>query len=228
MRSTVLSAALIAVLCGSMTACGGDGPETVQLGGHGSTTKPNTVERPWGTVATFPELSKAQTPTADDIAFATDMITHHAQAIELSENLLAHDGADERVTAAANFIKQDQTSEITTMTAWLDAWDSSVPEHHGGHHSSGATMPGMLSEADVDDVQKLATQHAQVEFLRLMTIHHAGAIDMSQEYLEAGKNTFTRSTAQHIIREQQVEINYFGHTIDDLCATGPVPSCPRS
>lgn len=228
MRSTVLkAAAVIALLASSVAACGSSEPETVRLGGQGPTSAPTTAERPWGTVATFPELTKSQPPIDEDIAFATDMIVHHEQAVELSNNLLVHEAADDRVTAAATFIKQDQTNEITTMTAWLDAWHASADDRHGGHHASDTAMPGMLSQADVDNVEQMSAKHAQAEFLRLMTIHHEGAITMSREYLAQGKNTFTRNAAQHIIREQRTEIDYFAHTIDDLCATDPVPGCPR-
>jgi uncharacterized protein (DUF305 family) len=50
---------------------------------------------------------------------------------------------------------------------------------------------------------------------------------MSQDYLRPGKNSFTLSIARHIIREQQVEIEYFAHTINELCSSDPVPSCPQ-
>lgn len=225
MHFNVLRAATaISAIC-LLTACGSSAPETVELGGQHATAAPKTVERPWGTVATFPELTKAQTPIAEDVSFATDMISHHEQAIELSENLLMHQDADDRVTAAANFIRQDQSNEITTMSAWLKAWNESGPEHHS-HHASTSTMPGMLPQPDVDAVASMSTTQAQVEFLRLMTTHHEGAITMSQDYLDGGSNTFTRSTAQHIIREQQLEIEYFDLTIDDLCEKESAPGCP--
>lgn len=227
MRLTVLRTVVgIALAVGSLAACGSSTPETVEIGGQ-MTAKPGTVERPWGTVKTFPQLTKAQPPIDQDTRFATDMVMHHEQAVELSENVLTHDGTDERITAAANFIKQDQSNEITTMTAWLEAWQGATSHQHGGHHASGTTMPGMLPQADVDRIVTLTPTEAQVEFLRLMTIHHEGAVTMSQDYLAEGENAFTRATAQHIIREQQVEIDYFAHTIDELCAADPVAACPQ-
>ena len=149
------------------------------------------------------------------------MIHHHRQAIELSQNVRSHDDVEARVSSAARFIIQDQKNEITTMRAWLQAWDNA----HDGHEHD-PDMPGMLAQARVDEVAELATPAAEVAFLRAMIEHHEGAIEMSQAYLPVQTNAFVRSTATHIITEQTTEIRYLRGLLEQRCATDGPATCP--
>ncbi|WP_234714477.1 DUF305 domain-containing protein, partial [Mycobacterium tuberculosis] len=54
--------------------------------------------------------------------FVTMMIPHHEQAIEMSDILLAKDGADPRVVELAEQIKAAQGPEIDKMLGWLEDW----------------------------------------------------------------------------------------------------------
>ncbi|WP_456694620.1 DUF305 domain-containing protein [Aeromicrobium sp. P5_D10] len=204
------------VTCLLLTACGGGSDEkVVNIGG--ATVAPTTVERPWGTVKTFPKLKKAESPSSADVRFASDMAMHHQQAIELSDILLGHEKADERIAASARFIKQDQSREIGVMQAWLEAWgESSGADSHGDHGMS--SMPGMVAQEKVDEFAAMDWKNGQIEFLRLMVEHHQGAVDMSKDYLADAENSFTRSIAQHIIREQMVEISYMNNIVKELAA----------
>lgn len=228
MKRQVIAAAAVALVLG---ACGG--PREVTIGGMSAESGSNataakTVKRPWGTVKAFPELRKAEPPSQADVVFASDMVHHHEQAMELSTNLLAHDGLEERVKASASFILKDQKNEIGVMNSWLEAWRSSLGDlaGHGDHDAS--TMPGMLPQERVDEIASLSSADAQVAFLVAMVEHHEGAVEMSRDYLHEQQNSFTLSTAQHIIREQNVEITYMENVIDDLCADDGPPSCPTS
>ncbi|MBE1608382.1 DUF305 domain-containing protein [Actinopolymorpha pittospori] len=226
-RTAWLGALVIALLTAGCGAAGAD--TTVQLGGTTATAPAaRTVERPWGTVAAFPELRQAEIPVAADRGFVADMLTHHRQAIELSENVLRHEGLDERVAATARYIAADQKNEIEVMTTWSRAWEESfrkyghgahAPAMHAAHDSS--SMPGMVAPETVARVRTLPREEAQVEFLRLMVEHHEGAVTMSQDYLGTDHNSFTRTIAQHIIREQTTEITYMRRLADSLSGATP-------
>lgn len=227
-RPAWLGALGLALLTAS---CGDAGPDaTIQLGGTTATVSAaRTVERPWGTVAAFPELRQAEIPVTADLGFVTDMLTHHRQAIELSENVLRHEGIDERIGATARYIGQDQKNEIEVMTTWSRAWEESFRKYgHGAHvpamhaHDSRA-MPGMVAPEKVARMRTLPRDEAQVEFLRLMVEHHEGAVVMSQAYLGTDHNSFTRTIAQHIIREQTIESTYMRRLADSLSGATPTP-----
>ncbi len=64
---------------------------------------------------------------ADDVMFATMMIPHHEQAVEMSDMLLAKAGVDERVRELAQQIKDAQQPEISLMHSWLDEWGVVAP-----------------------------------------------------------------------------------------------------
>lgn len=204
--------ALLLTVMGLLTACSAESAE-IELGGTRATAtaSPRMVERPWGTVKAFPTMQKAESPSAADITFAQEMIVHHRQAIDLSENVLGHEGLDDRVSASARFITQDQKNEITTMKAWLQAWNQPVESGH-----DHADMPGMLTPERVREIAELEMPRAQTAFLEAMIEHHEGAVSMSQDYLPDQANGFTRSTATHIISEQSIEIDFMTNLVAEF------------
>ncbi|MBE7170102.1 MAG: DUF305 domain-containing protein [Williamsia sp.] len=56
----------------------------------------------------------------------------------------------------------------------------------------------------------------EVDFAKMMTMHHQGAINMANLELQAGKNDSLKRTAQKIITEQQAEIQQFNTIISGL------------
>lgn len=219
-KRVLVPALLVGAL--ALAGCSEAEPDKVAIGGM-DVTAVDTVERPWGTVKVAPRMEKAEEPGDVDVAFVADMVMHHEQAIELSDNVLAHEGVDDRIAAAARFILADQQNEIGIMTSWLTAWDVTAPEHDA--HAAGA-MPGMLPKRRVRQIAVLPTAASQVAFLTAMVEHHEGAIAMSRDYLPVQANTFVRTTAQHIITEQLTEVTYMENLVDELCADGGIATCP--
>jgi uncharacterized protein (DUF305 family) len=134
--------------------------------------------------------------------FATMMIPHHAQAVQLSALLAATPGIDHTSQALAAFIERDQSQEIERMQAWLDAW------HGEGvlDHDHAGTMAGMATPAQIEEFDALEAVAAEKMFLELMIVHHEGALDMAREVIAAGQNTWIRALAKHVASEQQREI----------------------
>jgi uncharacterized protein (DUF305 family) len=147
-----------------------------------------------------PELAAqaaASAPNAADTDYAQMMIAHHAQAVTMSQDLLARPGVPDRIADIARFIVADQKREIDQLTAWLVAWHLDTT---GGHEH------GMLDAADLAQLDKAAPDQAVPLYLRLMIKHHRGAIDMSWGLLKGGgTNVFIHSVAKHVINEQTAE-----------------------
>ena len=146
-----------------------------------------------------------------DITFAQEMIPHHAQAIEMSDMLLAKDGVDERVAALAKQIKAAQTPEIEHMTGWLHDWDADMPAmgaHESLDHSEmGHGSGGMMSEHDMAALSEADGRTASRFFLEQMIAHHRGAIDMAGMEVAEGQNQEAVDLAQAVIDAQQAEID---------------------
>jgi uncharacterized protein (DUF305 family) len=142
--------------------------------------------------------------TKADIAFMTGMIHHHAQAIEMSQWAPTH-GASAEVQRLAARIINAQRDEIGTMQRWLRIRNQPVPdpEHggmdmhssmHGGmagmHEDSGAhndhgahemLMPGMLTPAQMKELDAARGQEFDRLFLTFMIQHHSGAVSMVKD-----------------------------------------------
>ena len=85
------------------------------------------------------------------------------------------------------------------MTAWLSAWGVAA---EGGH----AHGPGMLTEAQMRELDQAPAGRATPLFLRLMIEHHNGAIAMARALLAGDwRNAYTHGLAKHVINEQTDE-----------------------
>ena len=136
-----------------------------------------------------------------DIAFVTQMIPHHQQAVEMADILLGKTGVDPRVVDLATQIKAAQGPEITTLTSWLKSWGQPSPEP-----MDGMAMNGMMSPDDMNALTTAAGADSSKLFLQQMIQHHQGAIDMANEELSTGKNADALALAKTIADAQTAEI----------------------
>lgn len=142
-----------------------------------------------------------------DVVFATGMIPHHAQAIEMSDLLLAKEDVDTQVVELAEQITSAQTPEIDTMSGWLEQWGETVPPTSGMENME--EMPstdGMMSPQDMARLESAAGDEASRLYLEQMIEHHTGAIDMAQQEAETGSYQPALTLAEDIIESQQAEI----------------------
>ena len=182
-----------------------------------------TTAAPSSVTATSP-AEEAVTHNQADVMFARMMIPHHAQAIEMSDMILAKEGIPAEVTALAEQIKAAQGPEIEQLESWLDqggrpqmptdapgAWQNmpgmtSMPMQSMPMQS----MPGMQGMMSAEDMQALSaaqgTEAARL-FLTQMIVHHQGAIAMAQTEVENGQSPDTVALAHNIIDAQQQEID---------------------
>ncbi len=155
-----------------------------------------------GAGSSMPPTAGSGASNSADVAFATGMIPHHEQAVEMAQMVLDKQGIDPRVTALANKIKAAQSPEITTMKGWLTAWGAPVPSGM----SNMAGMSGLMSPADMDALKSATGLTASKLFLTQMTQHHNGAIDMAKVEVTSGKNPDAIALAKKIVTDQQAEI----------------------
>jgi len=152
-----------------------------------------------------------------DVDFATNMIPHHAQAVQMA-NLTQDRDVDAAVRQLAEQIRDAQVPEVETMTDWLTAWDKEVPETsidhvHGGHDVSempdmGGTgdVPGMMSAEEMQELMDAPDAEFQHMWLAMMKTHHEGAIEMAKSEQTDGQFPDAVRLAKSIISTQQAEI----------------------
>jgi len=125
--------------------------------------------------------------TAADVDFMSHMIGHHAQALVMAGWAPTH-GADASVRTLAERIINAQQDEIATMQRWLGDRGKPVPETrptgmkmmmNGVQHEM--LMPGMLTEAQMKQLDQARGAEFDRLFLTFMIQHHRGAVSMVKD-----------------------------------------------
>jgi len=142
-----------------------------------------------------------------DVAFATGMLPHHAQAIEMVEMTEGRD-LDPEVQALAREIEAAQAPEIETMTGWLTEWDEPVPDTSGAAAMAGSdSMTGMMSGEEMTSLERETSDAAfQRQWLELMVEHHTGAVEMAEAEQADGQYEPAIELAGEIVDSQSAEI----------------------
>ena len=166
---------------------------------------------------TNPSDSSSSEAAADfndaDITFASSMVMHHQQAIEMADVFLEKSDVDARVTALAEKIKAAQMPEMDTMNGWLEAWGASS-ESMGGHDMGD--MAGSMSEEDMTALTESTGAEANRLFLTQMTAHHTGAVEMANEEIASGQNPEAIALAEKIVEDQTAEIEEMNNLLATL------------
>jgi uncharacterized protein (DUF305 family) len=194
-----------------------------------STTPMNTASGMGMSAASSPSAGASQSTTGTaatgthnnaDVAFSTNMIPHHAQAVAMA-GLAAVHATSAAVKDLAVKIKAAQAPEIAAMSGWLAGWGAKVPAATYATGSMGSmtngSMPGMMSDADMTALGRASGTAFDRMWLTMMISHHEGAIAMAKTELGQGQNTESKKLAQSIITGQSAEIV----TMKSLLATLP-------
>jgi len=137
--------------------------------------------------------------SSDDIMFLQMMIPHHQQAIDISDLALTK-SSDSELLALAKDIRDGQGAEIVKMKAWLDGANAGMDPGH----SMGHDMGGMLSDSELAALEAATGKSFDLLWLKGMTGHHDGAIDMAA-MIENAENAEIKSFGQAIVTTQSAQ-----------------------
>lgn len=155
-----------------------------------------------------PSSSSSTGHNEADVAFATGMIPHHAQALSMVDLTLERP-LDREVAELAEEIRAAQAPEIETMTDWLQAWDEEVPETMRDHANAGHDMdemPGMMADEDMAALAGASDAEFQRMWLEMMVEHHQGAIEMAEAEQADGRYAPAIELAGEVAESQTAEI----------------------
>ncbi|WP_035806740.1 DUF305 domain-containing protein [Kitasatospora mediocidica] len=177
-----------------------------------------------GTTVTAPATG------SPEAGFARDMSTHHQQAIDMS--FIIRDRTDNtEVRNLAFDIINTQANQRGMMMGWLDQWGltQSSPAApmawmqmapYQAH--DGSLMPGMATNAQLDQLRGLSGKAAEIFYLQLMMQHHKGGIAMAQGYVDLAKNTAEKNLAESMVAGQTSELQLMTTMLAERGAT-PLP-----
>lgn len=162
-------------------------------------------------------IPKGAPYTKADVEFMQGMIAHHAQAIVMSRMAESH-GANPRVLKLSNKIDQSQVPEIRIMQSWLARNSQFAPDTSSWHHM---TMSGMLTTAQLEELDAARGVDFDRAYLRYMIMHHAGALQMVDDLFNtamAGQEVDVNVFANDVVTAQTVEIGIMQKLIAQLPA----------
>ncbi|WP_307716774.1 DUF305 domain-containing protein [Streptomyces sp. V4I23] len=199
-RVAAVAAALVLAACdadsGTRAEAGADkGAPVLAPGKPGEPAKTLSAE----------EAAKAvpdDSPNAADFRYAQMMIKHHEQALEMT-SLAEGRAGSQRIERLAGRIAAAQEPEVGAMRAWLETHGG---DSAGAHEHDHASMPGMATDAQLDQLRHAEGTAFDELFLKLMITHHQGALTMAAEVLSSGNNVAVEEMANDVIAQQTSEI----------------------
>ncbi|MFJ9429971.1 DUF305 domain-containing protein [Streptomyces sp. NPDC101490] len=164
------------------------------------------------------EAPRTPASLSADAGFARDMSVHHQQAVEMS--FIVRDRTrNEEVRRLAYDIANTQANQRGMMLGWLDLWG--LPKTESGTEPmawmgmgasgdtgplDGALMPGMATNAQLDELRKAEGRAAEVLYLKLMTEHHRGGVHMAEGCVQKCSVDVERNLAQGMVDGQRSEM----------------------
>jgi uncharacterized protein (DUF305 family) len=179
----------------------------------GSRETPTTAPAPTARSSSKPGTGRYPYTQAD-ADFMSHMIAHHAQALVMSGWAPGH-GASPAVQRLAERIVNGQQDEIATMQRWLRDRKQPVPEPGAamkmgpGHQMHEMLMPGMLTDAQMKELDQARGPEFDRLFLTYMIQHHRGAVTMVQQLFGtrgAAQDEVTFKLASDVSADQSSEI----------------------
>ena len=198
--------ALTALLIAGSLAVAGCARATTASTGMGTTAAAANTPAP---------SPAALAPNPADVNFMKGMIGHHAQALVMAGWAPSHGASPAIQTMAARIINA-QRDEIALLQTWLRDRGLPVPEAkpgpmrmtmNGVEHDM--LMAGMLTEAQMQELDAARGPEFDRSFLRLMIQHHQGAVAMVKELFDtpgAAQDQTVFKLASDVSADQSSEI----------------------
>ncbi|NYG55348.1 DUF305 domain-containing protein [Nocardioides perillae] len=171
------------------------------------------------------EASSGADHNEADVAFASDMIVHHAQALDMAQMVDGKEVSSEVEELAAE-IEAAQAPEIEQMSGWLEQWGEDVPDpaamdHSGMDMGSGdmgmdMEMPGMMTAEDMAALETAEGAQFEQLWLSMMVEHHQGAIEMAETEQDQGEFDPAVDLAGEIADAQAEEIERMQALLEQL------------
>jgi uncharacterized protein (DUF305 family) len=172
--------------------------------------------------------------TKADIAFMSGMISHHAQAVKMASWAPTH-GASKSLQIYCGRVAMAQTAEIGLMQQWLRERNQPVPDADpkgmkmamAGMENMAdmpgmsvyKRMPGMLTDAQMAQLDSARGVEFDRLFLKYMIQHHQGALEMVDTLNNtpgAAQDEIVFKFSNDVHADQSTEIDRMQQMLDAL------------
>jgi uncharacterized protein (DUF305 family) len=139
----------------------------------------------------------------DDKRYIRHMTAHHQQGIELARLAVPRAHAP-HLRALAALMAASQSGENRIFARWWDGWFAEPMPICSSDEL--AAMPGYLTSAQMAEARVATGAEFDAVFVRLMSLHHAGAVRMADVAWHSSGDPRLRLMAHAIRHGQQGEI----------------------
>ncbi len=180
--------------------------------------------------------------------FARDMTDHHAQAVDMA-TIIGQRTKSAQIRTFATDIALTQTNQMGQMQGWLSQWNLSLGRtgppmrwmtiragmDMGQGSGSSATMdpalmqvlpdgrmPGLATDAQINQLRTLPVAQADVLFLQLMIKHHQAGVVMAQMARALSSVSVVDRLASSMVTGQEYEIDQMTQMLQERGAA-PLP-----
>ncbi|GLY33386.1 DUF305 domain-containing protein [Kineosporia sp. NBRC 101731] len=146
-----------------------------------------------------------------DVTFASGMIPHHAQAVEMADLALTK-ASSAKVKDLAEKVKAAQAPEIQTLSGLLSSWNQPAPSTEGSDsmegmdHGDAGHADSMMTSEQMDDLEAASGADFDRMWVDMMIKHHEGAVAMGKTEVADGTDAQATQLAQTVIDAQTTEI----------------------
>jgi uncharacterized protein (DUF305 family) len=154
----------------------------------------------------------ASGPSDVDVGFAQDMVDHHEQAVRMALLITAMQDVSPITRSFAVDVIASQRYELGKLDAFLEdaGEERGKPQRQVMAWMDMATplesMPGLASQASLDELARVGARDADALFFRLMVEHHRGGLHMAEYEQQHGRSSPLRELAKRIAFSQTKEI----------------------
>jgi uncharacterized protein (DUF305 family) len=180
--------------------------------------------------ASFPVSTRPV--NAADVEFMSGMIPHHAQAVVIGGWAATHTTRRD-VRVLAERIVVAQRDEIELMQHWLRDRGQPVPAADATHHrmvmggmEHDMLMPGMLTDAELAQLNAAREGEFDRLFLTFMIRHHEGALVMVEKLFAAygaAQDEVVFRFGSDVFADQTTEIDRMGKMLEAGGGSPPRP-----
>ena len=147
-----------------------------------------------------------------DRGFLQDMRVHHEQAVLMSFIYRTRPDTDPGLRTVARSIVVGQSLEVGRMIQLLREFGESEVNTDSasmlwmGMSAAPGQMPGIASEAELDELAAATGREADVLFVELMSAHHLGGVEMAEFAVDNAENDEVIAFAAGMVSGQLDEI----------------------
>ena len=146
-----------------------------------------------------------------DVGYLQDMGLHHDQAVQMSLLLLDKPDVSRSLKQYAQEIVIDQRYEQGVFSSTLDRFGHSSdpgPRVMGwmGDSVPAADMPGLATDAQMEQLRDASGKDAEALFIALMSEHHLAGMHMADYAARHGHDKTTKNLAAAGVKNQRSEV----------------------